>query len=185
MIREKLGSVWKYEFYLDEDIVRFFHEHPIDDLPDITQRFNSIQRGEHKADLFRYYYLYVKGGIFIDSDAMIYEDIDSIVKDATFVSVYSSHKPGTLFQGILGASPKNPIIKRALYDAYHTDPNDLVNNYHYWCKQLYTILKEDTSGSRMFRERITWGGDEILDEENRIVFRHFWYTKRIPQKSDK
>ena len=78
----------------------------------------------------------------MDSDAMLYVNIDTIVKDYNFISVNSSCHPGTIFQGILGASPNNKIIKKALYQAYNTDSNILENNYHYFCKQLYAIIKE-------------------------------------------
>ena len=44
-------------------------------------KYNSIKLGTHRADLFRYYYLYINGGIFIDSDAMIETDIENIIKD--------------------------------------------------------------------------------------------------------
>ncbi len=33
MINDKLGSDWKYEFYNDIDVINFFINNPIDDLP--------------------------------------------------------------------------------------------------------------------------------------------------------
>jgi hypothetical protein len=79
----------------------------------------------------------------MDSDAMLYVNIDSIVKDYNFISVNSSRVSGAIFQGILGSSPKNKIIKKALYEAYNSDQNILDNNYHYFCKQLYDIIKKN------------------------------------------
>lgn len=87
MIKDKLGSEWKYEFYNDEDVINFFINNPIADLPNIIQKYNSIRTGAHRADLFRYYYLYINGGFFMDSDAMLYVDINTIVKNYNFVSV--------------------------------------------------------------------------------------------------
>ena len=55
MIRSRLTSEWKYEFYNDEEVIQFFMNHPIRDLPDIIQKYNSIKKGAHRADLFRYY----------------------------------------------------------------------------------------------------------------------------------
>jgi len=80
MIRKKLGSNWKYEFYNDEDITNFFINNPIEELPDIISKFNSITKGPHKADLFRYYYLYLNGGMYMDTDAMIHENIENIIQ---------------------------------------------------------------------------------------------------------
>lgn len=183
MIYDRLGSEWEYRFYNDDDVIQFFINNPLPDLPDIISKYNSIVKGSHKADLFRYYYLYINGGFFMDSDAMIYTDIDTIVKTYNFVSVNSSCHPGTIFQGILGASPKNEIIKRALYKAYNTEPTILNNNYHYFCKQLYDIIKQNTFGYniKLYEEkRINQDNrDDILDGEN-LIFKHFWKDKVIP-----
>jgi len=176
------NTIWKYEFYDDNDIINFFINNPIEELPNIIDKFNAIQSGAHKADLFRYYFLYLKGGVFMDSDAMIYENIESIIKDYQFISVDSSVHPMSIFQGILGCSPKNKIMKKALWQAYNTDPQLLQYDYHYWCKQLYTILKEDTFdyNIKLYRERrISNTYDEIINDTDNILFKHFWKTKVI------
>jgi hypothetical protein len=185
MIKCKLSSDWKYEFYNDNDVIQFFINNPLDDLPDIIKKYNSIIKCPHKADLFRYYYLYIKGGFFMDSDAMLYVNIDNIVKNYNFVSVNSSCHPGTIFQGILAASPKNKIIKNALYEAYNTDPYILDNDYHYFCKQLYDIIKQKDYiygyNIKLYQERREnpENGDDILDGET-VLFKHYWKTKIIP-----
>ena len=187
MIMNMLTPEWKYEFYNDADVIQFFINNPLTDLPHIITKYNSIKKGSHKADLFRYYYLYINGGFFMDSDAMLYVNIDTIVKDYNFISVVSSCHPGTIFQGILGASPKNEIIKRALYKAYNTDPSILNINYHYFCKQLYDIIKENNFGYnikyniKLYQERRinSHDGDDILDG-NTLLFKHYWKNKKIP-----
>jgi len=185
MINLKLGAHWEYKFYSDDDIIKFFEDNPVEELHDIIQKYNSIISGAHKADLFRYYYLYVNGGFFMDSDAMIYANIEYIVKDFNFVSVNSSCHPGTIFQGILGASPKNEIIKRALFHAYNTEPQQLQVFYHYLCKHLYDIIKENTFwyNIKLYNEqRINDEiGDDIFDENRVLLFKHYWKYKIIPQ----
>jgi len=185
MIKNRLNSDWKYEFYNDDDVIQFFINNPICDLPDIIKKYNSIKKGAHRADLFRYYYLYINGGFFMDSDAMLYVNIETIVKNYNFISVNSSCHPGTIFQGILGASPKNEIIKRALFKAYNTDLNILDEHYHYFCKQLYDIIKENDFGYniKLYNEkRINEkDGDDIYDE-NTLLFKHYWNTKIIPSQ---
>jgi predicted O-methyltransferase YrrM len=186
MINSMLSPEWKYEFYNDADIIQFFINNPIADLPDIIHKYNSMKCGAHRADLFRYYYLYVNGGFFMDSDAMLYVNIDTIVKNYSFVSVNSSCHPGAIFQGILGASPKNKIIKKALYDAYNTDPNILDNYYHYFCKKLYDIIQNNNFGYniKLYQERRENpdNGDDILDGET-LLFKHYWKDKVIPNES--
>ena len=183
MIMDRLTNEWKYEFYNDDNVIQFFINNPIVDLPDIIQKYNSFKKGAHRADLFRYYYLYVKGGFFMDSDAMLYNNIDSIVKNYNFVSVDSSCHPGTIFQGILGASSKNKIIKEALYQAYNTEPKILDKEYNYFCRQLYNIIKQNDFGYniKLYEERRidNNAGDDILDGDT-LLFKHYWYTKVIP-----
>ena len=183
MIMLMLTSEWKYEFYNDDDVIQFFINNPIADLPDIIQKYNNIKKGAHRADLFRYYYLYINGGFFMDSDAMLYTNIDTIVKDYNFISVESSCHPGAIFNGILAASPKNKIIKRALYEAYDTQPNILDNFYHYFCRQLYNNIKESDYGYniKLYEEKRTNidKGDDIIDGDI-LLFKHYWNHKVIP-----
>jgi mannosyltransferase OCH1-like enzyme len=182
MIKKMLTPEWKYEFYNDAEVIQFFKDNPIPELPDIVNKFNSFNKGAHKADLFRYYYLYLKGGIFMDADAMIYVNIEDIVKDYSFVSVESSFVPGAIFQGVIGASPKNKIIKEALFHAYNTSPDILDREYLYLVIELYNILKNNNFGYKikLYEERFgkcgiaeVWGG-------NKLMFKHFQGTKIIP-----
>ena len=182
MIMERIPG-WAYEFYSDDDVLRFFEENQHKDYPDIVSVYNSFSKGAHRADLFRYYYLYIKGGFFMDSDAMIYDNINSIVKDYDFVSVDSSSHPGSIFQGIIGAAPGHPIVEAALKNAYVTRDSVLSHDYHYFCKQLYgIILKLMVPNIHLYDERrIDFNGDYIVDG-NRVIFVHFWRTMRIPLK---
>ena len=59
LIKVRLGSEWKYEFYDDNDVIKFFIDNPLDEYPEIIEKYNSIIKGAHRADLFRYYYLYI------------------------------------------------------------------------------------------------------------------------------
>ncbi len=182
MLLNNLNPGWNYEFYDDLNVIQFFIDNPIHDLPNIIEIYKSIKSGAHRADLFRYYYLYINGGVFMDSDAMLYVNIDSVVKDYQFLSVDSSAYPGKIFQGILGASPKNKIIKKALYKAYE-DVSLLDTNYFYYCEQLYNIIKEDNFGYnlKLYQENYKNNEADILDG-NKLIFKHYHKYKIIPKK---
>lgn len=183
MINSMLPSDWKYEFYNDTDVIQFFSNNPLTEYPDIITKYNSMPTGAHKADIFRYYYLYINGGFFMDSDAMLYVNIEQVVKNYNFVSVNSSCVPNSIFQGILGVSPKNEVIKQALHSAYNTDPTILINDYHYLCKILYNIIYYSDCGYniKLYNERriSNQDGDDIVEGDT-ILFKHYWLTKVIP-----
>lgn len=177
MIHHRLTDGWIYKHYRDADIIQFFMDHPDKEFPDILHFFYRLKRGEHKADLFRYYHIYKIGGFFMDSDAMIYESMDRIVKDYTFVSVLSTMVSDSLFQGILGAEPGHPVIYQALKSFYTMDINILDSNYHYLCKEIYKIYNSyEGDKGRLYLE--TGNGKRIIDQgDTTLLFKHFWDNK--------
>lgn len=179
MIQSKLTEEWEYVHYTDSDILQFFKDHPVDEFPEIAEKFTRLTRGEHKSDLFRYYHLYVLGGVYMDTDAMIYQPIDTIIKDYVFFSVESTNVPQTMFQGILGSQKGNPLIYRALKDLYSMDYKLLNDNYFYICKHLYNIFQEIGNKDLycLYNEIPCYSGDKIVDSESNLLFRHYWRFK--------
>jgi mannosyltransferase OCH1-like enzyme len=129
---------WEYKFFLDADILKFFDEHPHPDYPNLKDKFHSLAFGEHKADFFRYYFLLMKGGVYIDHDLMLYDNLDAIVGDKEFVSVSSANHGGSVFNGFLACTEKHPIVKDAVDHIYKTD---IGNDYAAIIKKLATIVE--------------------------------------------
>ena len=133
---------WEYKHFTDKEILQFFNDHPLKEFPKISEVFHSFEKGEHKADLFRYYFLYVKGGVFIDSDAMIQVDLDQIVRNYEFFSVESKYiRPKSIYQGFIGSTPNNKIIYEALKDIYNISMEAL-QDYFIIVKHLYHIVQQ-------------------------------------------
>jgi mannosyltransferase OCH1-like enzyme len=187
MIRER-SPVWCYIHFKDDDIIEFFSDNPIDEFPNVVAKFFTFNYGEHRADLFRYYYLYVKGGVYIDTDAMIEENIDDIVGDSDFFTVNSTYFPGTVFQGFLGAAPKNPLIYKALYDLYTISNNNLIREFHVLCKNLYGFIQEEKQVQeprmkiRLFQEVYGNEEDAHVKDGEKLVLVHYHIRKVIPKK---
>lgn len=187
MIKQKCPN-WTYIHFNDNDIIKFFIKNPLDEFPDIINKFNSIKNGAHKADLFRYYFIYIKGGVFLDSDAMFQTNIDNICLNYDFFSVNSTYCPGCIFQGLIGATPKNKIIYDALKDAYNINVNLLANNYLLICSNLYHILKTYTNDNVKYNIKLyeeIYGSDEIAitvdpNRKNLIIITHYFILKTVP-----
>jgi mannosyltransferase OCH1-like enzyme len=179
---------WNYYFFNDLQAIKYFIENPLPEFPDIIKKFVYISSGAHRADLFRYYFLYLNGGIFMDSDAMIMMNIyDFIHPETDFFSVNSNTISNAIFQGFIGTFPKNPIIYEALKQAYETSYDELNKDYHILCKQLYKILEKEFQKSefqkiQIFYEKVNdknCGFYDIHDSE-KIVLKHYASTKVIP-----
>ena len=175
---------WEYIHFIDSEIIQYFKKYPIKEFPNIIDKFNSFSKGQHKADLFRYYYLYLNGGIFLDSDAIFEENIDNIIKsyDSVFVK---SFMPNThLFNGFIVTYPKNPIIFDALKHTYETENRGLQKNYYYLCEELWRIYhKHNLPNMKIYQEHNRahkgYGGSVILDDNGEKIISHYWKSKKI------
>jgi hypothetical protein len=185
-----MTNEWKYYHFNDNEIIDFFKKNYLEEFSDIIAKFNSMQKGAHKADLFRYYYLYINGGIFLDSDAMLEMNMEELILDESFISILSkSHTDEIIFNGFIGAIPRNEIIYKALKDVYNIS-NVLLNSYyHVLCRNLFFIInnKKYDFKIKLFQEEtydqyLKSGYDytQTRDENNNIVLKHYWCNKVIP-----
>lgn len=153
-LKEYLND-WEYKHFTDEQIKNFFRDerHPNYSEEALLNKFNSFTYGEHKADLFRYYYLMLKGGAFIDSDLLIYTPMTKIIGNHQFVSVRALRPPGSVFNGFLAATPGNPIIKEALDDIMKVDNETLKKHYHLLVAKMGThVDKHMGNGVHLLKE---------------------------------
>ena len=187
-IVEKIKSFcpdWQYFHFSDENILQFFKDFPLEQFPNIAQKFNEFSKGQHKADLFRYYYLYINGGVFMDSDAIMETNISNILKNYSAVFVKSFMPKDYIFNGFIATYPQNPIIYEALKHAYNTNNQSLEQNYHYLCEQLWAIYNNiNHPNTKLYQEvnmtQSGYGGSIIVDDNNEVIISHYWQSKKIP-----
>jgi len=180
---KKYSPGWEYKQYINGEEEKYFVENPIEDFPLILEKFNSIENGCHRADLFRYWYLYTNGGFILDSDAMIYDNIDNIIKDYDFVSVESVMK-NTICNGIIFCKEKSPIIYETIRLIYNMDVHLLNHNFHYLCYQLYDIIqsKKDSCNIKLYKEKHNTNVDAgvVTDDDGNEIIKHYFKYKVIP-----
>lgn len=181
---------YTYIHFTNDEIIEFFKNNYIEEFKNVIEKFHSIKSGAHKATLFRYYFLYLNGGIFLDSDAMIEMNIYELINDESFFSVSSHHHQcdKIVFCGFIGAEPKNEIIYKALQDVYNISIN-MLDFHHMLYRNLFLIMNEKKYDFKikLFQQE-TW--EEFCEgqcnyaksrnENNDIVLKHYCFDKKIP-----
>ena len=183
LVKSWLTPEWTYVHYTDADIIRFFKQHPIPEFPNVEQLFNSLKNGANKACFFRVYHMLVKGGVFLDSDAMLNAPIDEIVGEYSFFTVVSGAEPETVFNGFMGSTAGHPIVYEAVKYLYNTNPVVFNKNYFLSCYNLYTIIHTGKyENIKLYYERavqsnFVWGS---FDGDKAVLY-HYPCTKFVPQ----
>jgi len=185
MIMEKCPG-WTYKHFTDKEIMQYFLMNPLPEFPFIMNVFHKLKFGAHKADLFRYYFLYNEGGVFIDSDAMIKIDLEDIMYEYPFFSV-KSYIDKTVFQGFIGCEPKNRIIYEALKDAYTIDVDLLTRHYHLLTAHMYEIIKKsglEQDIDYILYEELESDGEKAvtINQSGEPILIHYWKDKIVPKQ---
>lgn len=179
---KKQAQGYDYEFFDDEDIMAFFKENPDPNYPRIAEVFYSFTKGEHRADLFRYYYLYKKGGVYVDSDLMLYDPVSQIIGKNTFVSVWDIRHRGAAFNGFIAAVPRHPIVAAALDKLYRTSDSRLRKDYLAACKDFGRIISEFKGPIKMLVEvKVVSKACEIIDPDTGRISLIHYYGGPVPR----
>ena len=99
---------YKHYVFDDANATSFLRHHF---RPEVVARFENLTDGEHKADLFRYAFLYIKGGVWLDADVEMRVPMDDIF--SKFNNTIYSVKSGqfnSIFQAIIGSPPRTDTM---------------------------------------------------------------------------
>ena len=177
---------WTYTHYTYEEAIQFFNDNYIDEFKHIVTKFNKIPLYSYKMDLFKYYYLYVKGGVFISSAAMLTMNIENVTKEYDFFAAISSNSHKSIFQGLIGSKPNNIIIYEALKDAYITELIDINFNTLLLSYNLKEIIDEhnDETNDHLYNEKhYDNETTQIVNSNNEIILLNYWKTGNIPKNN--
>lgn len=195
--KQKIDESWTIDWFDDERIYQFFMDNPLPEFPNIKQVFDSFSDGGHKADLFRYYYLYLNGGFFMDSDLMVNVHMNEIYSDehdhilvTADIECNRVHHPEIngpiIFNGIMGCVPRSQILYEALKNAYCVKLRLIEKQRLYFVYELYQITQrlKHQYNILFYEER----SDSIhspysytVDQQERTLAKHYYVSKVIPK----
>ena len=75
--RQQYAPNYNHIFFDDNDCISFLEKHY---KQKYTDAFKNMKSGAHKADLFRYAYLYKMGGLYVDVKTLFYKNVNLIIK---------------------------------------------------------------------------------------------------------
>jgi len=184
----------------ESELIEYIINNPIEGFPGAEERINYFTRGQYRADFFRYYWLYLNGGGFIDSDCMIEKNILNDVDHYDIVTVINrlggergtEFLPG-IFNGLLFVKPRNECIRIALDNMYHLRINEsrIDANPQVATQDLYKIMQKDTRYTKKFYEEkyIRYSGENgiqggtLIMDGNDLAAAHYHDEKIIPRIS--
>ena len=128
-----------YKRYSLKDIKEYLKTNWTDE---IVKLFDEYKKIAHKIDLWRYCILYDTGGVYMDADCVLKNDITEIIKDNNCFFVTNNRNINDIFNGFLGTFPKNPIYKEIIDYMLKVGASLANKKYYYNCIELYTIVNK-------------------------------------------
>lgn len=107
---KSLNKDYEYFFYDDNDILNYITKNYNDR---ILRAYKKLKIGASKADFFRYLVLYKEGGVYLDLDADILKNLDSLIEKRSAVISREGTKP-YFVQWMMCFCKSHPLLKRII-----------------------------------------------------------------------
>jgi hypothetical protein len=138
----KYANGYSYTLFDDIEGLNFITEYFNEP---VIKRFNTLS-GAHKADLLRYCYLYIHGGVYADIKTIFIKNLDQIFDHSKksikniFYSVLSIVND-SIYQGIMATNMYNPLFLVLINKILKSTNKQLKNDYHLFTKQMYILVE--------------------------------------------
>ena len=97
---------WMYALMTDDDNLRFVQEH----FPQYVKMYESFPHAIQRADIIRYMWLYVHGGLYLDLDYELQEPLDKLFYiDADLYFMNSNNVGAYITNSIMACKPYHPF----------------------------------------------------------------------------
>jgi hypothetical protein len=152
---KKYAPDYKHIIYDDKDCIEFLEQFDRtyqfikDPKFKMTDRFKSYRKGAHKADLFRYCYLYQHGGIYLDIKTELIKPLNEIItQDNTLYTVIARDKYN-IYQGVLCVYPEHPMFSDLINQCVNAKHYILNGNYNLFLMFFYKCILDEIKGDKI------------------------------------
>ena len=151
---KKYAADYEHIIYDDDDCIKFLTENY---NKIVVNRFKSLSMGAHKADLFRYCWLYKNGGVYLDIKIILVKPLNKIFTNYNCLYTCNAYdrsmfKSRGIFQGIISAPPKSYIFKQLINSILVTSDLQLKLDTLTFTKDFYKALKRYRKPYKLLNE---------------------------------
>lgn len=141
---ERYAPEYELLVYDDNECVEFLRSRFGDRY---ARKFLSIREGAHRADFFRYAYLYEMGGVYLDVKTILIKPLREVFPRKDLCYTVLSMNAGTIYNGIISTPPRNPFISFLLDRIlWNRSLDSGSNQYLMNTVQAFLALKELNGG---------------------------------------
>lgn len=119
----------------------------------------EAKKWAYTSDVARLYALYTEGGIYMDTDVMVYQPLDIFLRHSFFTGFEQIHFPVT---ATMGAEKANKLIKEML-DIYDIKIFETHENWHEY--ETNTMIMSDIIGKYFDRDKA-----EYQEKDNMAIY---------------
>lgn len=126
------------------------------------------------SDVARLWALYTFGGVYMDTDVMVYQPLDTFLKHSFFTGFEQPHYPVT---ATIGACKNNKIVKEML-DIY--DKKTFEKKDNWWDYETNTMIMSDILGKYFNRDNMAY-----QEKDNMVIYprKTFCYNEDIDDET--
>jgi hypothetical protein len=144
--------------------------------------YKSIVDQKDRDLFFRFFYLYVNGGVYFDNAGMIDTNIDEIVSDYSFCYVDAKYMEKNILNQFIACEKENPIIKEIFMAIYSIDKIFLSSNPSWMEIKIYEIIEKNSNKIEKMKKYTEKIIDDLKTEiygENGKLFFSFYFADSV------
>lgn len=126
---------------------------------EFTKKSYEAKKWAFTSDVARLWALYNYGGIYMDTDVMVFQSLDKFLKHSFFTGFENVHYPVT---ATIGAEKENNLIKEML-DIYEIKKFETYDNWHDY--ETNTMIMSDIIGKYFDRDKV-----EYQEKDNMVIY---------------